>query len=115
MTVMEMPWPPRQLSPNARVHWAVKSTAAKRYRAACHLITTMARPEVPAGRIVLALEFVPPDRRARDDDNLIASFKAGRDGIAQALGVDDKTFVTEFRMSDDITPGGCVRVTLRGE
>lgn len=110
---IELPWPPKELSPNARVHWTVRSRNAKSYRSACHLITKMARPEVPAGQIVLALEFVPPDRRARDDDNLVASFKAGRDGIAEALGVDDKTFVTEFRMSTETRPGGMVRVTLR--
>jgi crossover junction endodeoxyribonuclease RusA len=64
--------------------------------------------------MVLALEFVPPDRRSRDDDNLVAAFKSGRDGIAEALGVDDRLFLTEFRMSDETKPGGCVRVTLRG-
>lgn len=110
-----LPWPPKELSPNARVHWSVKARKAKAYRAAAYLLTKQAGIAAPEGRAVLALEFVPPDRRARDDDNLVAAFKAGRDGIAEALGVDDKRFVTEFRMSDETTPGGCVRVALRGE
>jgi hypothetical protein len=46
----------------------------------------------------LSLNFYPRDRRKRDDDNLIASFKSGRDGIADALGVDDVNFLTTARL-----------------
>jgi crossover junction endodeoxyribonuclease RusA len=35
------------------------------------------------------LEFCPPDKRARDLDNCIASNKAALDGLALATGVDD--------------------------
>ena len=108
-----LPWPPKELSPNARVHWATKARKAKAYRAECRLLTLMAGASAPEGLAVLALEFVAPDRRARDDDNLVAAFKAGRDGIAEALGVDDRRFVTEFRMSGETTPGGMVKVTIR--
>lgn len=111
---LELPWPPSELSPNARVHWSVKARKAKAYRAAAYLLTTQAGIAAPEGRAVLSLEFVPPDRRARDDDNLVAAFKSARDGIAEALGVDDRQFVTEFRMSADTCKGGCVRVTIRG-
>lgn len=113
MTTLTLPWPPKELSPNARVHWSAKAKKAKAYRAACFLLTRQAGIKAPAGRAVLVLEFVAPDRRARDDDNLVSAFKAGRDGIAEALGVDDRQFVTEFRMSADTHPGGQVRVTLR--
>lgn len=37
------------------------------------------------------LAFFYPDARRRDDDNAQASCKAYRDGIADALGVDDNT------------------------
>lgn len=113
MSDMTLPWPPKELSPNARGHWSAKAKKAKAYRSACYLLTIQARIKAPAGRAVLALEFVPPDRRSRDDDNLVAAFKSGRDGIAEALGVDDRQFVTEFRMSADTYKGGCVRVTIR--
>lgn len=109
-----LPWPPRELSPNARVHWSVRAAKAKRYRADCSLLARVANIQAPEGQILLSLEFVPPDRRARDDDNLIAAFKAGRDGIADALGIDDKRFVTQFRMSTDTTKGGEVRVSVGG-
>lgn len=113
LMVISLPWPPSELSPNARVHWSVKAKHSKWYRTECHLLTLKAGIKAPAGKAVLSLEFVPPDRRARDDDNLIAAFKSGRDGIAAALGVDDRQFVTEFRMSAETTPGGCVLVSLR--
>lgn len=111
--MIDLPWPPRELSPNARVHWSVKARKAKAYRNTCYLLTKEALIKAPEGRAVLSLCFVPPDRRHRDDDNLVAAFKAGRDGIAEALGVDDRQFVTEFHMSADTYPGGQVRVTIR--
>lgn len=107
-----LPWPPKDLSPNARVHWSTRSKAAKSYRMQCFLFAKKAGMVAPAGRILLALEFLPPNARRRDDDNLLAAFKAGRDGLAQALGVDDSRFVSQVRLSDTVRPGGAVLVTL---
>ena len=112
--ILELPWPPKELSPNARVHWAVKSRLAKKYRADCNILAKRAGIVAPEGGILLVLEFVPNDLRRRDDDNLVAAFKAGRDGIADALGIDDNRFVTQFSMSKEIHKGGMVRVTLDG-
>ena len=69
-------------------------------------------PPVPAGRALLSLEFIPPDRRRRDDDNCIAAFKSGRDGVAQALGIDDSRFVTQLQISAETIKGGAVRVRI---
>ena len=44
------------------------------------------------GPIPVRITFYPPDARRRDDDNMIGSFRAARDGIADALGVDDRRF-----------------------
>lgn len=109
-----LPWPPCVLSPNARVHWAVKSKAAKAYRNACRLIALAAglRSVEWEGTIHLWITFLAPDRRARDDDNLIANFKNGRDGLADALGVDDKRFITHPLLSDEVVKGGAVRICL---
>lgn len=107
-----LPWPPKVLSPNARAHWATRSKAAKAYRFRCFFGARQVRLEAPAGRVLLVLEFMPPNRRRRDDDNLLASFKAGRDGLADALGIDDSVFVSQVRLLDEIRPGGAVRVTL---
>jgi crossover junction endodeoxyribonuclease RusA len=107
-----LPWPPKVLSPNARVHWATKSKAAKAYRNICFLLCRQAALAVPAGRALLSLEFIPPDNRRRDDDNCIASFKSGRDGIAEALGIDDSNFVTQLQISAVPVKGGAVRVRI---
>lgn len=112
MMPLMLPWPPRELSPNARVHWAKRSRAAKKYRAGCGMLARAAGLKMPSERAILAIEFIPPDRRHRDDDNLIAAFKAGRDGIAQWLGIDDRQLVTRAEISKNITPGGAVLVTL---
>lgn len=107
-----LPWPPKALSPNARGHWSKRSRAAKSYRMQCFLMAKQARLVAPAGRILLALEFIPPTRRRRDDDNLLAAFKAGRDGLADALGIDDSQFVSQVQLSAGVHPQGAVRVTL---
>lgn len=65
------------------------------------------------GRVLLVLEFVPPDRRERDDDNLVACFKAGRDGIADALGINDNRFTTQFSLRAEPVKDGAVIVEIR--
>lgn len=106
-----LPWPAKALSPNARGHWSQKSRAAKSYRMQCFLFAKKAGLVAPTGRILLQLEFLPPTSRRRDDDNLLASFKAGRDGLADALGIDDSLFVSQVQIGE-VHPGGAVRVTL---
>lgn len=55
------------------------------------------------------MTFYPPDRRYRDDDNMISAFKHGRDGVALALGVDDRRFRIHPEVSEQM--GGTI--TLR--
>ena len=64
------------------------------------------------GMIQLEIEFFPPDRRHRDDDNMIGAFKHGRDGMALAWNVNDKRFRCSYKVSDQI--GGMVKVRLIG-
>ena len=35
MLEFTVPWPPKELSPNARKHWGARSKKAKQYRAQC--------------------------------------------------------------------------------
>lgn len=108
------PWPPKDLSPNARIHWARKAKAAKSYKTACWALTLAAGVSIDwDGEVHLWLTFLPPDRRSRDDDNLIASFKNGRDGLAQALGIDDKRFRLHPWVSDQVG-GKVVAVLTKG-
>lgn len=87
------PWPPVVLGPNQkrRSHWSKYSGKTKEYRTACYWLAKQAlgrlRPGLPE-RITIG--FFPPDALHRDDDNMSGAFKAGRDGIADAMGHDDK-------------------------
>lgn len=107
-----LPWPPKDLSPNSRIHWSRRSKAAKAYRRACHVLTLEAgiRGVDWEGDIHLWIDFYPPDRRHRDDDNMIAAFKAGRDGMADAMGLDDKRFRIHHYVKDEI--GGMVKIRI---
>ncbi len=122
---VEVIWPPAVCSPNARGHWAKKATAARKYRQVCRVRTATAIFEegiTPAevqqaadehGHLDLWIEYFPPDRRHRDDDNLIAAFKSGRDGIADAIGVDDTHFrIHPWVHRDQPCKSGAVLVTI---
>lgn len=111
MITLTMPYPPKELSPNKKLHWAVKARFAKAYRGICKDIVSMRQLLIPKGDLVLDLSFYPPDNRRRDDDNMVASFKNGRDGIAEALGIDDVRFQTRVRVMDKF-PGGKVVVKI---
>lgn len=115
---VELPWPSSQLSPNARGHWTRLAQAKKAYRARCRAIAGVAAPILSEAlqrlpeRLDVAITFVPPDRRARDLDNLLASMKSGLDGLADALGVDDSRWRLQIEMAGETTPGGIVLVDV---
>lgn len=115
---LHLPWPDRRLHPNARVHWAKKGEAAREARHMAKLLTLEAgwhRLQWPEGRLHLWLTFQPPNlSRRRDDDGLLASMKPARDGIADAIGIDDHRFVSHPFLSDETHPGGRVVVRITG-
>jgi crossover junction endodeoxyribonuclease RusA len=112
---LHLPWPHKDLSPNARVHWARKAKAVRTSRSIAFYDTVRARriKDMVAAAKGLSVYYVfyPADNRRRDLDNLIASTKAYTDGIAQALGVDDSTFKLGYRMGAPCKPA-CVVVTI---
>ena len=112
MIDMTLPWPPKELSPNARVHWRQKHKHAKAYRRTCGLIALALDASRLTGKKYFWVTFCPPNRRSYDDDNLLARFKAGRDGIADGLGIDDKNFITTITIGNPV-PGAAVRVHIR--
>ena len=84
----------------------------KKYRAACAL-TAMRQGAcaVAAERLNVHLVFVPPDRRARDDQNCMAAMKAGLDGLADVLKVDDGRWTTSYELASGQV-GGFVKVEV---
>lgn len=113
MAVIVLPWIDRRLSPNARTHWAVKAKAAKACREFAFYATKKSGIRIDwDGDIHLWIDFYPPDKRNRDDDNLLSAFKAYRDGIADALGVDDKRFRSRPFVRDEVKKGGQIIVKI---
>lgn len=116
MVEVTLPWPPRVLSPNSRAHWRKLASVKALYRRACWALTRDAVgvdwPRPASGPVTVALEFVPPDRRARDLDNCIAAMKSGLDGLADALQLDDRRFRLLVQMAEPGSVGGFVRVAV---
>jgi crossover junction endodeoxyribonuclease RusA len=115
MTIVELPWPSRDLHPNARVHWARKAKATKQARsdAAWLALSSGVRTYDFAGadRLGVTLVFIPPDNRARDTDGMISSVKGYCDGIADVVGVYDSKWVLSIRREEPRKPG-FVRVEI---
>lgn len=107
-----LPWPPTGLSPNARNHWAKTAKLKREYRKACYLQSLIQGVKASkADTIHLSLTFVPPSRRAYDLDNALARIKAGLDGLADALHVDDKNWSLTIQKGEGV--GGYVAVEIQ--
>lgn len=104
-------WPPIGCSPNNRLHPLRKHRIAQGYRRECWAVALAGKLSAPSdGPFAVQLDFFPPRRGPRDDDNAIASFKHGRDGIAQAMRVDDSRFRIVPVWHDE--PRNCVAFTI---
>lgn len=105
-----MSWPNGSLSPNSRAHWGKVAKLKRVQRAEWAALAMASRVKAEGEKVHVRLEFVPSDRRPRDLDNLLASVKAGLDGLADAMRVNDNTFRITFDMGEPIKGGACVRV-----
>ena len=110
MTTITLPFPPASLSGHNKGHWRARSGPTAKYREWARLATLAAAPVVPAaGDIRIHIKFVPPDRRG-DRTNFANRLKAGIDGIATALGVNDARFLPSYQFCEPEKPG---RVEVR--
>lgn len=91
MADLILPWPHKALLSNARVHWRQKATATKAARSDAFYAAKAARLERdPEARLIV--QFLPPDLRHRDLHNMMQAIKPAIDGIADAMGCDDRGF-----------------------
>lgn len=113
MNTVKLPWPPKELSPNSTLHWSKKAKKKKEYRTACWALSLEAKLSAPPGegKIPVEIIFYPPDKRHRDADNMVASIKAGLDGVADALKVNDKRFLPTFKFVEEVL--GMVIIKLK--
>ena len=110
-------FPPIACNPNWHGAEWIKRKARKRYRSDCAVLALAGGlgPMLPCiraatGKVHFRIDFFPPPGARLDDDNVIASFKAGQDGIADAIRIDDKRFAVEHVFHSE--PRSCVVVTL---
>jgi crossover junction endodeoxyribonuclease RusA len=112
--IVTLPWPHKDLSPNSRKHWRGKAPIKAKARedaayAAFQAMSGGVREErirfAGDGPIPVDVYFYPPDRRHRDDDNMIGAMKAARDGLADALGVNDRRFRPNYHFCEPVKPG----------
>lgn len=112
---LELPWPDKDLSPNARKNWRAVASAKRTERlGAWATVKSVYGQPWPHPSAQIKFIFHPPNLRARDDDNVIASMKAARDGLADALGIDDAHFKMAYEFGDPRRPFGCVVVQIQG-
>ena len=102
---VELPWPDRTLSPNARVHHMALAKVKKAYSAECFWLTRSTIRHDLGTRRHLRITFCPPDRRARDLDNMLASIKYGLDGFSRAVGIDDSEWSLSIARGQPGKPG----------
>lgn len=93
---IKLPWLDMSLMPNRKNgrHWGSTQAAKVKARDGAYWAAKQEiEPGVKlAGPLHLSITYFAPDGRHRDLDNLLAASKAAIDGIAQAIGVDDKCF-----------------------
>ena len=117
MMIVKLPWPDRILSPNSRAHHMARAKAAREARAWAKTLTqaeftNLKMPYQDNDNIPLSFTFCFPDARERDSDNLNSMMKAARDGIADALGINDSRFWPTKQLRGPQVDGGKVIVRI---
>lgn len=103
-----LPWMTHGLSPNDRVHWAKRAKAVKGYRYSAAMLAREAG-WLGLGAVDLRITFCPPPGwRTGDMDNLIARFKAGQDGLADTLQVNDAKLRVQHHLGERCKGGAVV-------
>lgn len=109
---IDLSFPPSDLTPHAKGNWKAKAAATKRYRQLC------AKEAMAQGlrgmsteRVRARITIHRPNLR-RDYQNCISCFKAGVDGIADVIGIDDRYWTIDFVEGDLCRPLGRVVVEI---
>ena len=109
--MITLPFPPSSLSGHNTGNRWQKAALIKKHRQWARDATLAAKPVIPAeGDLLVSVRFVPPNNRS-DRANFPNRCKPIFDGIADALGVNDKRFVPAFTFAEPEKPGR-VEVTI---
>lgn len=100
---VELPFPPASLSGHNTGHWRARSAIIKKHRDWARL-AALGIPAPDDGVIPIQVTFHPPNRRG-DELNYMIRVKPYFDGIADALGLNDKRFRPTFIFAEPEKPG----------
>lgn len=110
---LTLPWPPAITHQNGRPgHFMQKAAATNAYKKVCADAAWNAGVSPIETWTVVSIEFRPPNARRRDLDGMIGNFKAGQDGLADAMGADDADFWPTYLKGNPV-PGGAIVAVLR--
>lgn len=109
---LELPFPPADLTPHAKGSWRRKAAATKRYRRLCAQEAIVQGLRGMAAKRVRALVTIHRPNLRRDYQNCISCFKAGVDGLADVIGIDDRYWKIDFEEGDLCRPSGRVVVEI---
>lgn len=110
--IIELTYPNKALMPNRKngKHWGATLNEKAVANYAAFIVTKLKvntfNPVIKQNELIpLTINFVQIDNRKRDLDNLLAAAKASLDGMAKALGVDDRVFepITILRSKDTVS------------
>jgi hypothetical protein len=104
--LLELPFPPASLSGHHDEHWRKLQPVKKKHREWAMAATIAVRNSlqidlVGNGDIRVAVTFYPPDKRG-DRVNYPNRMKPYWDGIADALGVNDRRFLPAFHFAEPV-------------
>jgi len=104
--VIVLPFPPASLSGHATGgHWAIKAKIVATHRAWAFHATRAAKVKAAdAGDIPILMRFYAPHNRG-DRTNYTNRMKPYLDGIAEALGVNDRRFLPSYEFMPNEKPG----------
>lgn len=89
---LDLPWPPRELSPNARIHYMALAKAKKAYMDQVSWAAFGSNPNWTKEYMPIKLTFHPPSKRHYDLDGLLSRCKSGLDQLAIMWKINDKNF-----------------------
>lgn len=92
--IVTLPWPAKALNGHAKGHWRKKSVATAKARGWAKIAAMAAKVE-RCPNATLFIEYYPTSYRG-DVHNVPASLKAYIDGIADAMGCDDRGFRVDY-------------------
>lgn len=92
---ISLPWPDKALRSNSRAHWGEKARKTAEARAFAKTVCLEAPRLERIPDATIFIEYYPPSRRG-DIHNVPSSLKAYIDGVADAMGCDDKGFRVDY-------------------